>query len=222
MTVNGQGGSNTCSTTINALPAEPPIYPPVNPPVIPPAQNLFCSITANPNSIPNGAGSVLSWTSTGANAAWISDGIGRVNTNGTLTVRPEAPRNYTLTISNGLGQTRNCSTNVDVHGSYISLTQIPYTGFDFGPVGNMVYWLSLVGFAIGSAYVFVHYRGNILELAFSTVGASRLSAVDKAEIIHEAIVLESEQVTEPSVKRTNKMTIRDGDENKMPRITINR
>ncbi|PIR86474.1 hypothetical protein COU13_00725 [Candidatus Kaiserbacteria bacterium CG10_big_fil_rev_8_21_14_0_10_43_70] len=229
MTVNGQGGSNTCTAHLTVGNTQPPVIPPVVPPVVPPVGNLYCSIQSNPNNIQNGAGSVLSWTSTGAVSAWISDGIGPVNVNGTLTVRPEASRNYTLTISNGYGQTQNCSTHVNVHGQYISLTQIPYTGFDFGPVGNTIYWLSLIGLSLGAGYVFVRYRGNILDLAFSAVGVQRLSAVDRAEVIHEAVVLEDTQVEESEETEeesttdysTARITLKDGDENNMPRITIN-
>jgi hypothetical protein len=32
-------------------------------------------------------------------------------------------------------------------GTKVRLTQIPYTGFDFGPVGNSIYWLALFLFA---------------------------------------------------------------------------
>ena len=40
---------------------------------------------------------------------------------------------------------------------YVALTQIPYTGYDFGPFGNAMYWIVLAGFAIASAYLVVYY-----------------------------------------------------------------
>ena len=40
---------------------------------------------------------------------------------------------------------------------YVALTQIPYTGFDFGPVGNAIYWFALASFAAGATYLVVYY-----------------------------------------------------------------
>lgn len=139
MTVyNSQGQSATCQTSYI------------------PSGVLSCTITANPMSIQNGSSSYLSWTSTGATSAYLSDGIGNVAPNGSLTVRPESSRNYTLTVS-GIGATQTCNTYLSVSGSYISLTQIPYTGFDLGPIGNALYWAALTLFALGAGYLVVYY-----------------------------------------------------------------
>src|SRR3989344_91005 len=40
---------------------------------------------------------------------------------------------------------------------YVSLNQIPYTGFDGGVIGNTLYWLGLALFAIALAYLAVYY-----------------------------------------------------------------
>ncbi len=37
--------------------------------------------------------------------------------------------------------------------AFLSLSQIPYTGLDLGPVGTVVYWLALVCFALALAYL---------------------------------------------------------------------
>ena len=139
-----------------------------------PVSNLYCTITASPTSITNGQASYLTWSSSGATSAWISDGIGSVAVNGSLTVRPNTSKTYTLTVT-GLGGTRTCSTYVTVSGSYVSLSQIPYTGFDFGPLGNALYWLALLSFAAAGAYLVVYYlphnvfgkagKGGVLALA---------------------------------------------------------
>lgn len=136
MTVYGQGGSNTCSTD-STYPSQP------NYPYMPSTGNLYCTITAQPSSVQNGAQSSLTWTSYGASRAWISDGIGTVAVNGMLAVRPESSRVYTLTISDNAGQTRTCQATVSVAGSSVPLTQIPYTG-DFGPLGTALAWLAVV------------------------------------------------------------------------------
>ncbi|RJQ35491.1 hypothetical protein C4556_00110 [Candidatus Parcubacteria bacterium] len=40
---------------------------------------------------------------------------------------------------------------------YVSLNQIPYTGFDGGPIGNTFYWLGITLFAVAMAYLAVYY-----------------------------------------------------------------
>ena len=39
----------------------------------------------------------------------------------------------------------------------VALTQVPYTGFDFGPVGNAVYWTSLTIVSLALAYIVIFY-----------------------------------------------------------------
>jgi hypothetical protein len=46
----------------------------------------------------------------------------------------------------------------------VALTQIPYTGFDYGPVGNAMYWMSLVLIAVAGAYFLTYHRGGIFAL----------------------------------------------------------
>ena len=43
--------------------------------------------------------------------------------------------------------------------SYVKLAQTPYTGFDYGPVGNLLYWLGMIVVAFAGAYLIVYYRG---------------------------------------------------------------
>jgi len=40
---------------------------------------------------------------------------------------------------------------------YVSLSQIPYTGYDFGVVGNTLYWLAIFAVAVSAAYLAVYY-----------------------------------------------------------------
>lgn len=175
---NSYGQSGHCSVVVNLntyypTPTPTPIpYPiptpapqpyPVPTPI--PQGNTYCTITASPSNITNGQASYLSWTSYGANTAWLSDGLGVVALSGSLAVRPEASRTYTLTVS-GYNGTRTCNVAVNVSGraAHVSLTQIPYTGFDYGTMGNMIYWLSLMGFAVAAAYLTVY---NMPKVAFS-------------------------------------------------------
>ena len=174
---NSQGMAGNCQVTVYAnsyIPTPTPYYPPYNPQYYPPYQNLYCTITAYPTSIQNGASSILSWTSYGAISAWLSDGLGNATLNGTVSVRPESSRTYTLTVRSTTGQTNTCATTVNVSGyyPYVSLTQIPYTGLDLGPIGNALYWLSLLSFAAAGAYLLVYYKGNALTFATHAISGS--------------------------------------------------
>ncbi|QQG37821.1 MAG: hypothetical protein HYS26_04330 [Candidatus Kaiserbacteria bacterium] len=134
-----------------------PVYPQT--PVYP-QQGLYCIITTSQSYIQNGQATVLSWTSYGAYSAWLSDGIGNVSPNGSLTVRPNVSTNYVLTVQ-GQGGTRTCNVAVNVAGPSVSLSQIPYTGFDAGLLGNAAFYGSLLVFAAAGAYLALYYIPNM-------------------------------------------------------------
>ena len=177
---------NSCNTNVNNInnsvsgsyntttltPATPQYLVQYVAPQPVPVQNLYCTITASPSFIQNGQAAFLSWTSVGATNAWLSDGIGYVAPNGSLAVRPNVSTTYTLTV-NGYGGTRTCSAYVNVSGTYVSLTQIPYTGFDFGPFGNAVYLFGLLAFASALAYLVLYYKGGTAVVAGSLFGSTR-------------------------------------------------
>ena len=143
---------------------------------------VSCTITTNESSLSNGQAGYLSWVSYGATSASLSDGIGIVAPNGTMTVRPASSRTYTLTVYGVSGQVSQCSTVLTVNSvpvtsvvpttyaygtpSYtgstisptVSLTQIPYTGLDWSTSGIAMAWLSLIGFAGSAAYLLYYYR----------------------------------------------------------------
>jgi hypothetical protein len=105
--------------------------------------------------IKNGQSAMLRWSSSaGVTRAILSDGIGSVAANGYLQVTPESSRNYVLTVyGQGTSASCNVSISVSANAPYVSLSQIPYTGFDFGSTGNAIYWTMLVAFAIAGAYL---------------------------------------------------------------------
>ncbi|HEY4487232.1 MAG TPA: hypothetical protein VI483_00535, partial [Candidatus Paceibacterota bacterium] len=49
---------------------------------------------------------------------------------------------------------------------YVSLSQIPYTGFDYGPIGNAMYWGALLSFAAAAGYLLVY---GMPHLAFAGI-----------------------------------------------------
>ena len=119
----------------------------------------------------------LTWTSQNTERASIS-GIGSVGQNGAMvvTISSLAP-SYTMTVANS-STVSTCSTvgNYGTYGQYphnqynqnyqngwnqypsVPLSQIPYTGFDFGTVGTAIYWTVLASFIIALSYLAVYLR----------------------------------------------------------------
>ena len=208
--------------------------------------NLSCNIYANPITIQNGKSSYLTWNSTGATSAWLSDGLGNVASNGSITVRPESSRTYTLTVTNYQGQTQTCNAYVTVSGSYpyISLTQIPYTGFDFGTTGNILYWIALALFALAAGYLVVyHLPGRGFRMpTFALAGTSKRAASERisvpaifssakggeeSAVIRKASIAVPAALEKAAVVRTTATASRDSmdfaqAENGAPRIVITR
>ncbi len=242
MTVYGQGGMNTCSTTVYTQTQPPVIVPPVivPPVVVPPQTGLYCTLTANPRTIQNGQSALLSWTSYGATTAWLNDGLGMVGPNGTLTVRPESSRAYTLTIRDAYGNQTTCQTTLTVSRTapYVSLSAIPYTGVDLGVFGSLAYWAALMLFAAAAAYVTVGYRGGIVGAVYGLMDTfnAPMRRIPDAVILDEVIVAREESDTavmnttanedivadavSTRTRTSDTMTLEhDGD---MPRITLRR
>jgi len=153
---DSQGRSATCQAPVTVTP--------------PTQQHPSCTLTANPTLVQLGQDVTLSWTSQNAVSAHLSN-VGAVAPNGTLFVRPQSPTTYTLTVTSSTGQTAICQTSVSVVTPFapppqipstgVPLYQIPYTGFDFGPIGNATYWAALAAFALCGAYLTTYYAPHL-------------------------------------------------------------
>jgi hypothetical protein len=55
----------------------------------------------------------------------------------------------------------------------VPLSRIPYTGFDYGPMGDLLYWLGLILFAISGSYLLVYYMPLRQSLAMDATGVVR-------------------------------------------------
>ena len=192
-----------------------PTYPVYN-------QNVYCTITASPTYIQNGQASYLSWTSNGS-SAFLSDGIGAVTAQGTLAVRPDTNRTYTLTVY-GQGGSNTCSVTISVSGQapYVSLNQIPYTGFDLGPIGNTLYWFALAGIAMAAAYFALNLKNGVMAFAGS-MSSARVNHAAAPVIAHVAPVTH----TPAAPARVNHQEMQDTmfitrGKDGTPRIVINR
>lgn len=189
----------------------------------------------------------LSWSSQNATSAFLSN-VGSVNVSGSQNVYPGYTTTYTLTVYGQNGQSATCATTVQannyvpptyyppvVQQPYVALTQIPYTGFDFGPIGNSIYWASLLSFAVAGAYLALYFRGGIFALAGNMVPAraSRPAfspVAPKAPLLieKEAAAVLAEHKVQPVVAMLRKsgtidaMAIVASKDGSMPKIVIER
>jgi hypothetical protein len=190
----------------------------------------YCTIN---HALASGSGinaAYLSWSATNASSAYISN-VGSVAVNGSQTVWPSMTTTYQMTVYGQNGQTANCSTTVYTNSApYVSLTQIPYTGFDFGTVGNAMYWLGLAVLAVGGAYLMVYYlprtmlgKAGIPTLALAT-NTKRYAPIVPAM----APVLAQKQAAHPIVAEMRTRGVQDtmaivtSKDGSMPKIVIQR
>jgi len=122
----------------------------------------------------------LTWNSQNANRGYISPNVGDVQPQGSRTVYPSGYTTYTLTVY-GSGGSATCQTAANYATNYVapapiytapatpyvSLSQIPYTGFDFGPFGNAMYWAALLAVAGAAAYLLVYFLPGRRNFAFA-------------------------------------------------------
>lgn len=131
----------------------------------------------------------LSWWSSDAHHAYI-EGVGSVNPNDSMTVYRDGQRVYRMTVS-GPGGTATCHTSYVapylppiIGQPYITLSQMPYTGFDFGPIGNAAYLLSIMLLALGGAYLLLQNRDRF---AYAEAGVRRLTSTYSLESQYQAL-----------------------------------
>ena len=128
----------------------------------------------------------------------------------------------------------------------VSLSQIPYTGFDFGPVGDAVYWAGLLSFAVAAAYLLVYYRGGAFSFATALIsgrgGRSNFRPVqftDEVEVAETTVekpvvehvpaanarvasVLSNLPIAETRHVTSDAMIVSHSKNGEMPRIVITR
>ena len=161
-----------------------------------------------------GYGQTLTWHTYNANSASISN-VGAVTTGyGTRVVYPTHGQIYTMTVS-GAGGTANCQTSAYNYvapvtptyptyptAPYVALTQIPYTGFDFGPIGNSLYWAALLSIAAAGAYLVVYYRGGVTNLFARSDARAFEMAPAFASVAKPQSILADEEFDDAAIKRS--------------------
>ncbi|MFN3188359.1 MAG: hypothetical protein ACK42D_02330, partial [Candidatus Paceibacteria bacterium] len=143
-----------------------------------------CEITASVTKVNRGGAVVISWTSRNAQDIIVKDNHGNtlVNSknksgsaasrllNDDITVYPTRDTTYTATVNRGFTE-RDCSVRVTVDNlivkevrdqkpvvTGISLTEVPYTGFEAGPFMTLAFYMLLVLWALYLAYILVIRR----------------------------------------------------------------
>lgn len=155
-----------------------------------------CTLKISDTKITRGDRITLKWDTSRATEVTLKDSHGKtlVTTDGKkssdkkdlydgeITLRPEKDTTYTLTAERG-SKDRTCKVSVDVKDGVtvitdrdqkpvvtgISLTQVPYTGFEAGPFLTMLFYGLLLLWALYLAYVLVvRKNGGAGTLAMAT------------------------------------------------------
>ena len=174
-----------------------------------------CTMFASNNYGPT----TLTWTSHNATTAFISPGVGNVAVNGAVTVYPQGYTTYTLTVT-GPGGSATCQAVANyapgytvtppaphAPAPYVALSQIPYTGFDYGPVGNAMYWGALLSFAAAAGYLIVYglpamglpklaLVGAFAGGRFGQRGKNEYNTAEVAEVFKQNLVTSTEVTPE--------------------------
>ena len=65
--------------------------------------------------------------------------------------------------------------------AYLYLSQIPYTGLDLGPIGTVLYWLALIGWALALAYLIIFGAAPFANRSLRNFGARVFAALNAPE-----------------------------------------
>ena len=191
-TATGPGGTVNCTTTIVVVPPPPPppnapaCTLSTNPTYINQGGSstiTWTSSNTTSGSINNGIGNVAVSGSTSVSPSVTTTYTGTfIGTNGqtvncqtTVVVNnpppPPPPPGCTYSCGGGgggqfisfQGVSGQIIQSPPVAAAYVSLSQIPYTGLDLGPVGTVVYWITLILICLAAAYLIIF---NLVPLIY--------------------------------------------------------
>jgi hypothetical protein len=136
-------------------------------------------------------------------------------------VLPNQPTTYVATFTGFNGQTATCSATVTAQGvvyapapivpvvsapvpmpvdtaPYVTLSQVPYTGLDLGPVGTALYWGTMVLAAALGGYLIVIKR--VQNGLATSIGTMLFSDADTGEESEPEGTPEPETAPEPQAE----------------------
>ncbi len=150
-----------------------------------------CTLKASDTSIKSGEKVTLSWKNTRTSDILLKDNRGNVIADSkkdtkidedadTIDVRPAKSTAYTLTALNG-SKKRTCTVDINVENvsvsstrtrdplvAGISLSRVPYTGFDAGPLLTAFFYSLLIIWALAVAYMLVIRREPVLGISLKS------------------------------------------------------
>ena len=177
-----------------------------------------CELTVSKNKISKGTEVKLKWESSRATSLKLIDSKGKtlVTTenllgdaktelyDGSITVKPTSDTTYTLIVERG-SRDRECKVKVEVEDnvvvsqirdqqplvSGIALTDVPYTGFEAGPILTFMFYFILMLWAMYVAYLIV-IRRNLLGGGYQLATPTEVKAIPE---IASANVIEATVIT---------------------------
>ena len=162
-----------------------------------------CELEISDTKIKLGESVVLTWDSTRATELFIEDqtvdrkivtteGLSSSKKDelfeGKITVKPKEDTRYLLTVKRG-SSTRTCAVKVEIEDGVtftqirdqqplvagISLTEVPYTGFEAGPILTLLFYSLLMAWALYVAYLIVIRRDVFGGLTLAAAPTPKLS-----------------------------------------------
>jgi len=156
-----------------------------------------CKLTASDKTIDDGDSVTLTWDNSRTNDIILEDSRGNVlvdtdtsskydEDEDSIVVTPDRDTTYTLTAIRG-SRERECTVDIEVGGvsvsstrsqdplvAGISLSNVPYTGFEAGPLLTTMFYTLLALWALGMAYVLVLRRNPMVQSAVASAGLGRI------------------------------------------------
>ena len=214
---SNSGKQVTCSTNVVVTVQQCPAgytgtYPNCVPPPVYNAPS--CTITVSNYNYNNqynyNQPVTISWTSNNAQYGFISQGVGSVSLSGSRTVNPTQTTTYVGTFTGYNGQTVTCSATVYVNvyppvqppvypnTPYVTLSAVPYTGLELGPVGTALYWAFLAFWCALAAYLIVvkKVQNQVYASLTNFLFGSRESHTVASHAAHTASVVHNEDRTD--------------------------
>ncbi len=159
----------------------------------------YCALYASDRNIDPGQRVSLRWNTSHVNKVTLVDDNGNVllesndrsDMDSNLSVNPTEDTNYTLIAKRGSDEIE-CDVRVKVADNIyvsstrsqtprvagISLTQVPYTGFEAGPALTLIFYALLAAWALYVAYVFVIKRDTLGRVSLAGAHGNKTSFSD--------------------------------------------
>jgi hypothetical protein len=181
-------------------------------------EDLWCSLDSSKSSVRRGESVRIDWESENADDGYINNGVGSIDEDdldeGSESVTINRTTTFTGTFSNDDEDDEvRCSVTVYVDEApvyippYITLSSVPYTGLEMGPVATAAYWSFLVLWTLVAAYLIavkkVHYSmaRRIKSFLFGSNEAdgAPAQAVDMATLVATVQAIINGQHAAPKV-----------------------